>query len=46
MYEYENIILWECQFTKTISVWCHDKEGNLITNSHNIIVRSIENEKK
>jgi hypothetical protein len=31
---------------KTISVWCHDKEGNLITNSQNVIVRSIENKKK
>ena len=36
-------VLWECWFMKTISVWCHDKKGNLITNSHNVIVRSIEN---
>jgi len=28
---------------KTILIWCHDKEGNLITNSWNVIVRSIEN---
>ena len=35
-------IFWECWFTKTISAWCHDKEGNLITYSRNIIVRSIE----
>jgi hypothetical protein len=28
---------------KTVSVWCHDKEGDLITNSRNVIVKSIEN---
>jgi len=39
-------VLWECWFTKATSVWCHDKEGNLITNSWNVIVRSIKNLKK
>ena len=36
-------VLWQCWFMKTILKWCHDKEGNLITNSWNVIVRSIEN---
>jgi len=39
-------VVWEYWFTKAIFVWCHDKEGNLITNSWSVIVRSFKNQKK